>query len=126
MLIAARPACVRGYPDWKSPQSRLDEPRQRLEVVAALEHGADPRAELRRAAGELVEPALGELHVGERIVHVRVEARRDEDEVGLEPAHGRLDELARTRRGTRRRPSPAGSGTLSVVSSLVPGPPVPG
>src|SRR5688500_17415548 len=70
-----------------------DEARQGLEVVAALEHGTNPRSELRRAAGELLEPDLGHLHVRERVLDVRVEACGDEDKVRIERSHGRLHEL---------------------------------
>ena len=63
------------------------------EVVAALEHRGDARRERGAARGELAEAVLGHAHLRERVVHVRVEAGRDEHELGLE---------ARTAGSTRR------------------------
>ena len=71
----------------------MDEARERLEVVAALEHGGDARREAAAAARELAETEAGQLHRRERVVDVRVEAGRDDQQVGLEAADGRLDDL---------------------------------
>src|SRR5260221_13929297 len=82
-----------GYSGVESVQRRVDETRQRLELVAALEHGADPRRESGAAARQLPEAVCGDAHVGERVVEVRVESRRDEHEVRFEARHRRLDRV---------------------------------
>ena len=46
-------------PDLLLVSAGFDEVGQRVQVVAALEHGGDARRELRRAAGELVEAVRG-------------------------------------------------------------------
>ena len=105
--------------------ARRDERRQRLEVVAAFEHGGDARAERGAALGELPEPVLRHLHLRQRVLPVRVEAGRDEDEVRRERAHGRLDRGLERRAGTRRRPNaPAAGGSASTRRSC-PGRPYP-
>ena len=73
-------ACLRG----EAVERGLDERRQRLEVVAALEHGGDARGELRAPRGQLAEAVGGHPHLGERVVRVGVEAGGDEQQVGLE------------------------------------------
>src|SRR5947209_20158659 len=65
-------------------EGRLDEPGQRLEVVAALEDGGEARSERPRPAGELPEALGGYTHPRQRVGLVRVEAGGDEDEVGPE------------------------------------------
>src|SRR4029450_11211918 len=72
---------------------RTEESRQRLEVVAAFQHGRDLWAQRGRPFRKLAKAGLGDEHSGERIVLVRVESGRHEDELGLESLHGRLHEL---------------------------------
>src|SRR6266480_961456 len=60
----------------ESLERRFDQAWERLEVVAALEHRGRARAKRGRAARELAEAFLGDLHAGERIFDVRVEPRR--------------------------------------------------
>src|SRR5512132_2923535 len=73
--------------------SRADELRQRLEVVAAFQHGGDLRAQRGRPACELTEARFRHEHSGERVVLVRVEAGGYENEVWSEGVDGGLDEL---------------------------------
>src|SRR5581483_823891 len=70
----------------------VDEPRQRLELVAALEHRRDAVAHRPAAARELAEAVLADAHVRERILLVRVEAGGDEEELRLEGRDGGLDD----------------------------------
>ena len=63
---------------------RPAEPGQRLEVVAAFEHRGDARCKPRRTTSELGEDAGRELEPGERVVSMRVEAGRDQEQLGLE------------------------------------------
>src|SRR5262245_14409853 len=65
-------------------ERRVDEPGERARVVAALEHRAEAGSERGTAARELAEPGVGDLDVRERVLHVRVEAGRDDQQVGLE------------------------------------------
>ena len=67
--------------------------RQRGEVVAAFEHGREPWREGCAAARELTEAVHSHAHAGEWIVLVCVEARRYEDELGVEAPHFGLDDL---------------------------------
>ena len=85
-------ALARGYRR-KAVERRVDEPRQRLEVVAALEDGCDAVGQSPAAARELAEAVLCDVHVRKRVSHVCVEAGRDEDELRLEPLNGGLDYL---------------------------------
>src|SRR5688500_18234830 len=73
-----RPADKPAASVFGEPLERIgDETRQRLEVVTALEHRADPRSERCRAASELAEPVIGQRHVGrQRIVAMGVEPGR--------------------------------------------------
>ena len=82
-----------GFLGGESFERSLHEARQRLELVAALEHGRDARRHRRAAARELAEPLLADAHVRQRVVVVRVEAGRHEYEVRLEPRDGGLDQL---------------------------------
>jgi hypothetical protein len=74
-----------------------DEPGQRLEVVAALEHRGEARAECRAASGDLPEPCRRHLHLSQRVVGVRVEAGGDEHEIRAERPHSRLDRVLERR-----------------------------
>ena len=79
-----------------------------VELVAALEHRGDAGPERARALRQLAEAVLGDAHLGERVVLVRVEAGRDEDELRLEARDGRLDRLlerAQVLRVARARPA---------------------
>ena len=82
---------------------------------------AGPSVRQRRASSR--KPSRGDAHVGERVVHVRVEARRDEHELGLEARNRGLDRVLEGVRGTRSSPQPARSGTFTVVSACSSGPP---
>src|SRR5579864_2869113 len=79
--------------DAEALERSLDEAWQRLEVVAAFEHSGDTRRETRAAARELAEAVGRDPHLGERLVEMGVEARRDEHELGVECAHSGLDQL---------------------------------
>src|SRR5581483_10126312 len=72
-------------------ERRLDELRQRPQVVPTLEHGGDAWRELPCTPCEFAKPRSRHPHPGERVVDVRVEACRDEEEVGLELRDGTLD-----------------------------------
>src|ERR671925_385331 len=74
-------------------ERRGDEPGERVEVVAALEHGGGARGERGRTSRQLAEPLGRDEHLRERVLLVRVEARGDEDELGLERPDGRLHQL---------------------------------
>ena len=101
---------------------RLDQARQRREVVPAFEHGGDAAA---RAAPSGVRarrnppPSRASARADPR------RARRSRRRRGRDPVRRRARPARRAPRmprGTRRRPTPAASGTFSVVASLVPGP----
>src|SRR5438309_968232 len=80
-------------PSGREPvEGRVDETRQRLEVVAALEDGRDPVRQSPATPCELTEPLLAHAHVPERVRGVGVEAGRDEHELWLESLDGRLDD----------------------------------
>ena len=87
--LALHPAGV------EAVQRGRDEVGQRLEVVAAFEHRGDARGERRRADGELAEGALGQPELGQRVGQVRVEARRDEQQLRLERGDRVLGPLER-------------------------------
>ena len=99
---------------------------QRREVVAAFERDGHARRErgARRASSR--KPSAVTQHLREWVVDVRVETRRTR---AGDPARS-----ARTAGSTTSpkaatysaSPEPAESGTFTVCSSLVPGPPVPG
>ena len=74
-------------------ERRFDEVRERLEVVAALEHRGHARRERAAPPAELAKTVLTHLHLGQRIVAVRVEARGDEQDVRLEGADCRFHEV---------------------------------
>src|SRR5262245_5225540 len=74
----------------KALQRRGHEPRQRAQVVAALQDGRASRSQRLAAARELAEPVLGHVHPGERILGVRVEAGGDEHLFWLESRDRRL------------------------------------
>ena len=82
-------------------------------------------ARARRAPGELAEAVRRSPRCRQRVLDVRVEARRDEERSGAKPRHGPLDLVVKAARYSSS-PDPAGSGMLSVVSSCSSGPPVPG
>src|ERR1700753_1225663 len=65
-------------------ERRTDEVGQRAQVVAAFEHGGDARGEARCALRQLAEAVGGDEHLREWILLVRVEAGRDEEQLGLE------------------------------------------
>ena len=79
----------------RSLRARRRRGRQRLEVVAALEHGRDAWRERRAAPRELREGPGAQLQIREWVVGVRVEAGRDEQQVRLEAPHRALDRLER-------------------------------
>src|SRR3984957_16248 len=71
--------------------------RQGFEVVAAFEHGDE--AALRALVGHRhdlarhpVESRLDKVEVGERVTHMRIEARRYHDQVGPEISEPRQDD----------------------------------
>src|SRR5205814_3016565 len=74
-------------------QARRDEPRQRVEVVAALEDRANARRQRGSPLGHPLESPVAEPDVRERIGLVCVEPGRDEQEVGLEGPDRRLGDL---------------------------------
>ena len=65
------------------------------QVVAALEDRGHAWGELQRTRRELTEAVRREREVGERVVDVRIEAARDEQQVGRETADGVLDDPPR-------------------------------
>src|SRR5207248_4842532 len=71
-----RPALGSAFLRQEALVRRADEAGQRLDVVAALQHGRDARREPGRPARELAKAVVGHLHLRERIVDVRVEPRR--------------------------------------------------
>ena len=88
----------------------LDEPRQRLEVVAALEHGGDARPELCRAAGELARTprSVTAISASGSSTWASKPAETSTSS-GSKARDRRLDELVERARGTRRRPTPPGA-----------------
>ena len=78
----------------KHLQRRAHRRRQRRQVVAAFQHQRDLAAaglvgELDQPARHRREAALGDAHVRQRIARVRVEAGRDDHQLGIErPRHG--------------------------------------
>ena len=62
----------------------LDEPRQRFELVPALEHRADARSQRRRAACQLAEAVLAHPHGRERIGEIH---RRSRESYGARRVH---------------------------------------
>ena len=110
----------------RTRRARLDEVGQRLEVVAALEHGgvrgasaAQRRASSRKPSAVTAISASGSSACASKPAETSTSS-------GLERPHRRLDDARRTPSRTPRRPSPAGSGTLTTPSAFAPGPPVPG
>src|SRR5215218_10046854 len=65
----------------ESLQRGPHEERQRSRVVAALEDCRDAGAEVGRATRELPEPVRGDVHPGNRVVDVGVEARGDKHQL---------------------------------------------
>ena len=108
----------RGLVVHESVEVRLDRTCQALEVVAAFEKRYDAAAgvavgevhELRRGPAEV---GLGQHDVGERIAHMRVEARRDDDEVGAEILETR--QIADSSARESSLPLPGAWGALTMV-----------
>ena len=69
------------------------EPRQRAQLVAALEHSCEARRQPASTPCQLAEPVLGDFDVGHRVVDVSVEAGRDDEQVRPEALHGRRDRV---------------------------------
>src|SRR5438309_11698881 len=67
----------------KAVERRRYEPRQRLELVPALEHRCATGGHGRTPPGELAEPVLGDEHRSEGAVGVGVEPGGDEHELRL-------------------------------------------
>ena len=80
--------CVVSRLGRETGECSVDESRQRVELVAALEDGGDAVAETPATAGELAEAVVGDAHVRERVILMRVEAGRDEHELRREGADG--------------------------------------
>jgi hypothetical protein len=78
-------------PTRESFEGRGDEARQRVQVVAALEHGGESRRQRRSSPGQLPESGRRQPHAGKGVLFVRVEARGDDHELRIEPLERRGD-----------------------------------
>ena len=81
---------------------------------------SDPRGQGREAASGVT------LELADRVSGGGVEARRDEQKVGLEGLERGSDHLLERPSTISSSPAPAWNWTFSVVSFPSPGPPVPG